>query len=434
MAKFQKKEFKERLKKGTLTEPLCLVIDTEKSIKIDEKHIAIIGTKLDKNFNPEMITDKETGEQKVRKLAVIVDGAPQREGIMSAYYRNIAPYETREMLIAQALDPNNPNPATRIGASVIMYHEAVSENCTIFDEESNTHYPVYKASRYCHRAGITPEEASKRMFYGIRVKLNIKDRGTDKQRVSLDGYDLRKQIKINNIHQNKEAAKKALEDIYDHIYKQYKDPEYNKGSVVLSFFTHTADGIYKRIGKMTPVGTDKKEWKYNDAPLTYTTYDKNEKNKSKREVRPKEDFVNDTLKFIERTISKFKQLDLVITPKYSMDLDNLAKEKFRMEVFLIDKLSSGFHDAAVLTSPNRHYKYFQFYQYEPQPAPYNIYNDTKTEEEVMTFEEYEKIKQNSSSALKTEQVQQTHFKENPVVYTTFDDEEDPFSPSASVGF
>lgn len=425
--KFQQKEFKKQLKKGTLLEPLCMVIDTEKSISIDNNHLAIIGIKLDKNLRPETIINHETGEVTERKIAIIVDGPPQTNGNMTAYYRNMAPYETRELLIAQALDPNTLNPVTRVGASVIMYHEAVSADQNIMDKETGISYPTYKASRYSHRAGITPEDAAQRMFYGIRMKMNIVNKDTENQRISFDAYDLRKQIKICNAIKNEEEIKKALEEVFDHIYSQYKDPEYNKGAVVLSFFTKTKDGELKRIGKMVPTDKEKSSWEYNTAPFTYTTYNKNDNNKSKREPRNKAEFVEDTLKFIKKTISKFENLDLVITPKYSLDIDNLAKSKFRMEEFLINKLSSDFHDSTILTSPNRHFKYFQFYQYDPQPAPYNIYEDTKTEIPVMTFEEYEAIqkKQQSSAPKQTE----THQKEPKISYTTFDDEEDPFGPT-----
>lgn len=403
------KETVNELKKNSkqLNEPFVFAIDTEKSIFLNEdgkEKVAVVGIKLDKNLNP--VTNQYGKDV---KIAIVVDAAPQKEGKLQEYYRNMTEKELKVKDVLMETWKEEKNPATRIGASVIMYHEVTKlpDDKNVKDADGVV-YPSYTASRYCNRIGLDRKEAKTKVLHGIRTKLNIKKTEDGKEKYTLNAFDTDNQVQIDNAKDNFNTIARELNDFYELMCANYKDQAFNKSSVCMSIFADI-DGTKKRIGReFTDPETG--EVKYVTSPVYLKLFQdvKDENNKTRTEVMPKDKFIEDSINWIKQMTNQFPAaVSISLMPRYFLRCDNLAPTNGKIPLKLAEMLSSGYYDLSIMTSANRMYKGVQLYQRNMQPVPFATVDSKDNEAPLATHEEYLAFVNNSVQTSQKESVKET---------------------------
>lgn len=410
------KEMVNELKKNSkqLNEPFVFAIDTEKSIFLpvkaegEKEKVAVVGIKLDKNLDP--VKDENGNDV---KIAIIVDDAPQKEGKIQDYYKNMTEEDLEDKAAFVRFLKRQKNPETQIGASVILFHEVkrLDSDQNVKDSEGGV-FPTYTASRYCNRIGIDAEQAKTRIMHGIRTKLNIKRGEGGKEEYFLNAFDVDNQVQFDDAKNSIDGITKQLGDFYDLMCAKYKDQAYNKSFVCVSVFADI-DGTKKRLGREEKTETG--ESKYVTSPIYLRLFQKiKENDKTVTEVLPKEKFVADSINWIEEFIEKFPvPVSITMMPRYFLRCDNLAPENGKIPSKLAEMLSSGFYDLSILTSANRTYKGIQLYQRDEQPIPYATIDSKDNVAPVAEYDEYLEIVNSQETKIKQAAGSEDNEKEDP---------------------
>lgn len=409
------KEMVNELKKNSkqLNEPFVFAIDTEKSIFLpakvegEKEKVAVVGIKLNKNLDP--VKDENGNDV---KIAIVVDDSPQKEGKLKDYYKNMSEEDLEDKAAFVRFLKRQKNPETQIGASVILFHEVkrLDTNQNVKDSEGVV-FPTYTASRYCNRVGIDVEQAKSRIMHGIRTKLNIKRTEDGKEKYFFNAFDVEKQVQFDNINNNwdKSCISKQLNDFYDIICANYKNQEYNKGSVCVSFFAEI-DGIKKRVGR-EEVDAQTNETKYVTFPVYFNLFQKKD---DKFEIISKEKFIKDSVNWIKEFTAKFSSpVSITMMPRYFLRCDNLAPENGKIPSKLAEMLSSGFYDLSILTSANRTYKGIQLYQRDEQPIPYATIDSKDNVVPIAEYDEYLKLLNSQKTKMEQTTGSENKEKEDP---------------------